>query len=172
MVVKMVFDLDMDKCVACGACAIACMDQNDIWPEQGDSPLRVIGTLEPPLSRGGKISYLSLGCMHCSDAPCVTACPTGCLRKNAMNLSVFDDALCIGCHSCAMACPFGAPTFTAAGKMRKCDGCAVRLENGMIPACVRICPTAALTCQPEEAYLREKRGRSMRAVTERLCEPR
>ena len=61
-----------------------------------------------------------------------------------------------------MACPFGAPAFNAAGKLRKCDGCQVRQENGLEPACVRVCPTRALTCRPEEEYVAEKRAASMR----------
>ena len=37
---KYVFVLDESKCVACGACAIACMDQNDIDVAAGDTPFR------------------------------------------------------------------------------------------------------------------------------------
>ena len=59
---------------------------------------------------------------------------------------------CIGCHSCAMACPFGAPSFNAQGKMVKCHGCYVRLQYGLQPACVRVCPTGALRMVTEEEY--------------------
>jgi Fe-S-cluster-containing dehydrogenase component len=52
--------------------------------------------------------------------------------------------LCIGCHSCSIACPFGVPRFGQDGTMQKCDLCSVRLENGLEPACVRACPTKAL----------------------------
>ncbi|MBC7293714.1 MAG: 4Fe-4S binding protein, partial [Thermoleophilia bacterium] len=52
--------------------------------------------------------------------------------------------LCIGCHSCSIACPFGVPRFGQEGTMQKCDLCTVRLENGLEPACVRVCPTKAL----------------------------
>ena len=56
---KMIFDLDMEKCVACGACAIACMDQNDLFPSKGDAPYRWVGTLEPELG-DGRFNYLSI----------------------------------------------------------------------------------------------------------------
>lgn len=157
----MIFDLDMDKCVACGACAVACMDQNDIFPDRGDRPFRHIGTLEPALC-GGKFSYLSVSCMHCTDAPCIPACPTCCLKKDERGLTVYDNTACIGCHSCAMACPFGAPTYGEDGKMRKCDGCAVRQEYGLEPACVRVCPTKALLCVPEDEYEAVKPRHSLR----------
>ena len=74
---KMIFDLDMDKCVACGACAVACMDQNDIHPEAGEELFRTVGIVEP-VSQGRALGFLSLGCMHCADAPCIAACPTVC----------------------------------------------------------------------------------------------
>ena len=157
----MIFDLDMDKCVACGACAIACMDQNDRKPDEGDTIFRKIGNAEPILPNE-RIIFLSSGCMHCDDAPCITACPSNVLRKNEMGLTVFDNTNCIGCHSCLLACPYGAPTFGPSGKMEKCNGCAVRLENGLEPACVNICPTGALTCRTESEYAAADKGNSLR----------
>lgn len=159
---KMVFDLDMDKCVACGACAVACMDQNDIRPDKGDEPFRVIGSLEEK----GVFEYLSLSCMHCTDAPCIPACPVCCLRKDERGITVYDRKLCIGCHSCAMACPYGAPRYDPAdGHIRKCDGCTERLKYGYEPACVRVCPTKALVCMTEEEYEKAHIGRSLRKET-------
>ena len=43
-----------------------------------------------------------------------------------------------------MACPYGVPSFGADGKMVKCDGCYVRIHRGLVPACVKVCPTGAL----------------------------
>lgn len=156
---RMIFDLDMDKCVACGACAVACMDQNDIWPDRGDKPYRRIGTLE---QKGAELKYLSLACMHCDDAQCISACPVRCLKKDENGLTVYDSSACIGCHSCAMACPHGAPSYGADGKISKCTGCAVRVENGLEPACVRVCPTRALLLVPEEDYESKKPANSLR----------
>ena len=83
--------------------------------------------------------------MHCDNAPCVTACPSGCLYKDPeTGLTLYNTQYCIGCHSCAMACPFGAPTFGPDGKMRKYDGCIDRLRAGLEPACVRSCTFGAL----------------------------
>ena len=166
---KYVFVLDESKCIACGACAVACMDQNDIRPENGDTPFRSCFTGERGEGAETKFSFMSLACMHCENAPCVSACPTGCLRKDGeTGFTTYDDTNCIGCHSCAMACPFGAPTFPASGKMEKCNGCQVRLEHGLEPACVRVCPTGALTCIPEEEYLKQRRERTMQAIADKL----
>lgn len=173
MLEKRIFDLDIEKCVGCGACAIACMDQNDREPEKGDRLFRNIGNIEFPAT-GTKIRYLSLGCMHCDDAPCVTACPCNVLHKNAYGLTVYDNTGCIGCHSCLLACPYGVPTFADApgSKMEKCNGCAVRLENGLQPACVRICPTKALTCMTEEEYCFADLTHSLRTMMHTGPEPK
>ena len=91
--------------------------------------------------------------MHCEDAPCIKGCPTGCLRKDGeTRFTVYDASVCIGCHSCAMACPFGAPRFGRDGRLKKCDGCAERVKHGMQPACVRVCPFDALKLYTEDEY--------------------
>lgn len=139
---KIIFDISLEKCSACAACAIACMDQNDVATAAGQKPLRKIISYETP---DGTLVSASIACMHCSDAPCVTACPASCLRKDgATGLTLADTANCIGCHSCSMACPYGAPAFLH-GKMTKCDGCAARIAARLAPACVHSCPTGALT---------------------------
>ena len=139
---KILFEFDEKKCSACGACAVACMDQNDVDVAAGQEHYRKVYQYES----GDDMVCISIACLHCPDAPCVTACPVGCLYKDpATGLTRYDTTHCIGCHSCAMACPFGAPAFGADGKMRKCDGCVERLRAGEEPACVRVCPTGALS---------------------------
>ncbi|MCD8066631.1 MAG: 4Fe-4S binding protein [Oscillospiraceae bacterium] len=146
---KMKFNLDVEKCVACGACAVACMDQNDTDPAKGQTPYRRVGVLEP--ERGsGALRYLSIACMHCDDAPCIPACPVCCISKDERGMTVYDNTLCIGCRSCAMACPYGAPEYSENGRMNKCHGCTVRQQYGYAPACVQVCSTKALTLTPDE----------------------
>ncbi len=142
---------DETKCVACGACAVACMDQNDIQAEEGQLPLRRTFTKESRLHPEETFGYYSHACEHCDDAPCIPACPSGCLFKDPdTGFTVFDTTNCIGCRSCAFACPHGAPTMGLDGKMLKCDGCSQRVKAGLLPACVAVCPFDALTL--EESY--------------------
>lgn len=149
---KMILDFNPDLCCSCGACAVACMDQNDFDPKTGTSPFRTIFETERKEDRP-VFTHYSVACMHCDPAPCITACPVGCIKKDEeTNLTIFDNTDCIGCHSCSMACPFGAPSFNAQGKMEKCNGCYLRLRYGMEPACVRVCPTQALRMVTEEEY--------------------
>ncbi|MGI6326458.1 MAG: 4Fe-4S dicluster domain-containing protein [Saccharofermentanales bacterium] len=151
---KYVFVLDESKCVACSACAVACMDQNDIDPLAGDIPFRAAFVDEQGPVEDPKFTFLSIACMHCENAPCMIACPTGCLKKDPeTGFTVFDNTNCIGCHSCAMACPFAQPCFNDnSGKMTKCDGCVERVKRGMQPACVKVCPFGALSLVSESEY--------------------
>ena len=138
-------DLDVSKCISCGACAVACMDQNDIDLAAGQKPFRNVFDMEEKKDGEVEFSHLSLACMHCTDAPCIVGCPRHCISKDPeTNMTIYDTTRCVGCHSCAMACPFGVATFGPDNKMRKCTGCYVRVHNGLLPACVRVCPTNAL----------------------------
>jgi len=52
---------------------------------------------------------------------------------------------CIGCRYCTWICPYDAPKYnTSKGIIEKCTLCQELLVNGEKPACVRLCPTAAL----------------------------
>ncbi len=86
-----------------------------------------------------------LRCNHCDDAPCVTICPTVALYRRPDGIVDFDGARCIGCKSCMQACPYDAlyidPTTNTAAK---CHYCAHRLEVGLEPACVIVCPEQAI----------------------------
>lgn len=140
------FHLDVNRCVGCFACTVACMDQNDleVGPD-ATGAWRQVFSLESGSGVEARIRYVSLACMHCEDAPCILACPTGALgREPGTRVVRVDAELCIGCHSCSIACPFGVPRFGKDGIMQKCDLCSARLENGLEPACVRVCPTKAL----------------------------
>jgi len=84
-------------------------------------------------------------CNHCTDAPCVEICPTESLYFRKDGIVDFDKDRCIGCKSCMQACPYDAlyidpETSTAA----KCNYCAHRVDVGLEPACVNICPEQAI----------------------------
>ena len=84
-------------------------------------------------------------CNHCEDAPCVDICPTTALYKRDDGIVDFDNERCIGCKGCIQACPYDAcyidpNTNTAA----KCNYCTHRVDIGLEPACVNVCPTHAI----------------------------
>ncbi len=166
---KYIFDLNTDHCVGCGACAVACMDQNDTDVQNGDQPFRTVCTLEQEYKGEVEWSYMSVACMHCDDAPCIKACPCGCLFKDPeTNFTLCDNTNCIGCHSCSMACPFGAPKFNEEGKMVKCDGCVDRVKAGMQPACVKVCPFDALKLYTEEDYQKAHANKGIHDIVQHM----
>ena len=98
-----IFLLDTRKCIGCGACAVACMDQNDVQPQEGDEPFRQCFVIEQGSGKDAPVRYLSMACMHCAQAPCVQGCPAGCLKKDTdTGFTVYDQTNCIGW--CAAVC--------------------------------------------------------------------
>jgi Fe-S-cluster-containing dehydrogenase component len=121
------------------------MDQNDIFLEKGQLALRRIYQVEEGQFPNTRIGYISMACLHCQDSPCIVGCPTMAINKDRKTQAILvNRELCIGCHSCALACPFGVPRYDAEEKMQKCNLCAERVEFGLPPACVKVCPFKAL----------------------------
>jgi Fe-S-cluster-containing dehydrogenase component/formate-dependent nitrite reductase membrane component NrfD len=136
------FVIDQRKCIGCHACTVACKEENQV-------PLGAFRTWVKYVERGrypDTRRYFSvLRCNHCDDAPCVTICPTVALYLRSDGIVDFDGERCIGCKSCMQACPYDAlyidpGTNTAA----KCNYCAHRVEVGLEPACVIVCPEQAI----------------------------
>lgn len=151
---------DSKKCVGCGACAIACMDQNDIDLER-QQPLRKIFKKETVRNGNVKVSFLSAACRHCENAPCAARCPKGCIKRNEQSgLVICDNTSCIGCRLCAAACSYGSISFDSDNKMQKCNGCAERVTLGLQPACTAACPYGALVVRER----RSKQKESIRLV--------
>jgi len=84
-------------------------------------------------------------CNHCTDAPCVTICPTKALFKRSDGIVDFDTSRCIGCKSCMQACPYDALYIDPDDQTaQKCNYCVHRVEVGIEPACVVVCPVQAI----------------------------
>jgi anaerobic dimethyl sulfoxide reductase subunit B len=159
--VSLGFHLDVDRCSGCFSCAVACMDQNNLDPEGGEVAWRQVTRIELGDRSEIVVRYVSLACMNCEEAPCALACPTGAVTRDQVTGIVFvRDELCIGCHSCSMACPFGAPRFGPDGSMHKCDLCRERVIYGLEPACSRVCPTKALRFGDPNQLALEQQGRA------------
>ncbi len=143
------FVFDESVCIGCGACAVACMDQNDRDPLAGIPAYRRIEKMEQLVNGVPRITYNTTACLHCDPAPCAQSCPMECFSKED-GLTVYDNAACIGCRMCYHVCPVQSPVFDADGRMNKCDGCIGRLQAGLEPACVRGCPYGAIRVEIAE----------------------
>lgn len=149
------------------ACVVACQDENDL---SGDT----LSFIQVTRSEKGRyptasLSFLALACLHCGDAPCLMVCPSGAIYKRDRDGIVdVNQDLCVGCHSCALACPFGAPKYLENGKMSKCHFCVARIERGMEPACVRVCPTRAIGFGTMDSLSRQKVEKASKFILEPL----
>lgn len=159
------FSIDVSRCSGCMACVVACLDQND---ETGTEPsFRHITKLEKGVFPQARIFFLSQSCLHCGNAPCLQVCPTKAIYKRSWDGVVdINPDLCMGCHSCALACPFGAPRYGQDGKMSKCHLCIKRVDAGLDPACVRVCPTRALRFGPVDDLSIQKAEKASKNIIE------
>lgn len=136
------FVIDNRKCIGCHACTTACKAEHDV-------PIGVNRTWVKQVEKGEfpntRRVFSVLRCNHCTDAPCVEICPVEALFIRDDGIVDFDKRRCIGCKSCMQACPYDAlyidpGTHTAA----KCNYCAHRIDLGLEPACVNVCPEHAI----------------------------
>jgi Fe-S-cluster-containing dehydrogenase component len=134
--------VDTRRCVGCNACVIACKTENAL-PEGGfrDWIVQETWGAFPDLS----MQIRSERCNHCSDTPCVEACPTGASHVAEGGVVLVNPAKCTGCKACMASCPYGARYVHPDGHVDKCTFCLHRVAKGKGPACVETCPTRALT---------------------------
>ncbi|NNF63386.1 MAG: polysulfide reductase NrfD [Acidimicrobiia bacterium] len=136
------FVIDQDSCIGCHACTVACKTEHDV-------PLGVNRTWVKYVEKGEwpetKRFFSVMRCNHCTDAPCVEICPTKALFKREDGIVDFDTDRCIGCKSCMQACPYDA-LYIDPGEhtAQKCNYCVHRVEVGIEPACVVVCPEQAI----------------------------
>ncbi|WP_448871986.1 4Fe-4S dicluster domain-containing protein [Desulfobulbus propionicus] len=161
--------IDLDRCVGCHACVIACKAEWEI-PTQFDR--NWVHRLGPARTSSGMAATYYPGlCNHCENPPCVPVCPADPVRmifkdaqsgetltmevaatwKDPFNGTVqVDRDRCIGCGACRDACPYNARFIdesladdTCLGKVDKCSYCMPRVAQGLEPACVQTCPAGA-----------------------------
>src|SRR5438552_3739294 len=134
--------IDHTRCIGCHACTTACKSENVV-------PIGVTRTyvkhvdvgVFPQVRRAHQVTR----CNQCAHAPCVTACPTAAMFKRADGIVDFDKSICIGCKACMAACPYDAIFINPEDhSAEKCNFCAHRIDVGLEPACVVVCPTQAI----------------------------
>jgi formate dehydrogenase iron-sulfur subunit len=167
--------LDVSRCIGCKACQVACQEWNDLRSEVGEN----VGVYDNPHNltehswtvmrfyeeemgvRGLQWLIVKDGCLNCEDPGCLRACPApGAILQYANGIVDFQQDQCIGCGYCQTGCPFDIPRFSKADqKAYKCTLCSDRVAVGLEPACVKTCPTQALTfgSKADMKFLAEER---------------
>ena len=100
--------IDLQRCVGCSACSIACRSENNVsdgifWSHK---ITETSGTFP-----NVRFHYIPTLCNHCENAPCVRGCPTQAMYKQADNITMHDPKKCIGCRYCMFNCPYGVIYF-------------------------------------------------------------
>jgi Fe-S-cluster-containing dehydrogenase component/formate-dependent nitrite reductase membrane component NrfD len=136
------FLIDHDRCIGCHACTVACKAENDV-------PVGNFRTWVKYVEKGAypevRRHFAVLRCNHCTNAPCVKICPVNALEKRDDGIVDIDRDACIGCRACMQACPYDAIYLNEdKGTVEKCHFCAHRVEKGLEPACVIVCPETAI----------------------------
>jgi len=131
--------LDTTICTGCNSCTYKCIQENRLHDEASRGLFRTFVEIKDEGTRHYR-------CMLCREPVCVDECPEGALTKTDYGPVLYDESLCVGCETCADACPFGVPQLDpASGKIIRCNMCAHRVKDGRQPACVEVCPNLALS---------------------------
>jgi Fe-S-cluster-containing dehydrogenase component/formate-dependent nitrite reductase membrane component NrfD len=136
------FVIDNRKCIGCHACSTACKSENEV-------PLGIYRTWVKYVETGTypdtRRHFQVTRCNHCANPPCVRICPVEAMFQRNDGIVEFDKNICIGCKACMQACPYDAihidPDSSTAAK---CNYCAHRVDIGLEPACVVVCPEQAI----------------------------
>ncbi|HEX9016300.1 MAG TPA: 4Fe-4S dicluster domain-containing protein [Chloroflexota bacterium] len=153
---------DLTRCVGCRRCEAACnqanklpapakaFDDESVFEEvrrPTASAFTVVNRYDNP--KGGKPIYRKIQCNHCEEPACASACLVGALKKSPEGPVTYNQDVCIGCRYCMVACPFHVPAYDYASalepKVVKCNMCAGRISQGLVPACAEACPMEAIT---------------------------
>ncbi len=147
--------VDLDRCIGCGACAVACYAENNVGivgEEQVINGremawLRVERYLD--MQDGTRHIFLPMMCQHCDNAPCESVCPVYAPHhsREGLNNQIYNR--CIGTRFCSQNCPYKVRRFNwfdwarpapmpqqlnpdvtvrSKGVMEKCSFCVQRIK--------------------------------------------
>jgi formate dehydrogenase beta subunit len=152
--------VDIDLCIGCKACEVACKEWNSLEPDdthnfgsyQSHEDLSattwdLMRFKEVDLDNGDLAWLIRKdSCLHCDEPGCLLACPApGAIVQYENGIVDFDQSKCIGCQYCVAGCPFDIPRFDqTTKKVYKCTMCVDRVAGGLEPACVKACPTGSI----------------------------
>jgi formate dehydrogenase iron-sulfur subunit len=176
------FLIDTTVCTGCRGCQVACKQWHDLPAEK----TRNRGSYQNPpdlsfntykLVRmseqiiGGRLRWLFFAeqCRHCIDAPCLETAgePSAIYRDAATGAIIYTpETRQLAAEDIIQSCPYNVPRKGTDGRLAKCDMCNDRVHNGLLPACVKTCPTGAMNYGAREDMLRLARARQKQVAVQ------
>jgi formate dehydrogenase iron-sulfur subunit len=167
--------VDLTRCIGCRGCQVACKEWNERRALKttfnGDftNPAKLnsdtytnITFIESMQKDSVDWNFIKNQCMHCREPACASACPVGALVKTPEGPVAYDFDKCIGCRYCMVACPFSIPKYewdSTSPAVQKCTFCSERIKDGMIPACIKTCPTGVMYFDEYDKVVTEAKSR-------------
>ena len=175
------FFIDTSRCTACRGCQIACKEWNELPanvtkqrgshqnpPDLNPNNYKVVRFSEHRQGDTVRWNFFSDQCRHCVDPPCkseadayvkdaiVHDAATGAVLFTAKTRELSAEA----CQAVQDICPYNIPRrHPVTGALTKCTMCYERISRGLLPACVKACPTAAMNFGERDAMLALARKR-------------
>ena len=169
------FFIDTTLCTACRGCQVACKQWHYLPAEKTVNR----GTYQNPADLsfvtyklvrfeevvvGGKLKWLFFAdqCRHCLEPPCEMTAedPKAIFSDSATGAVLYTaNTKNVDAQAVVDSCPYNIPKAAKDGTLAKCDMCIDRVENGLLPACVKTCPTGAMNFGDREEILAMARKR-------------
>lgn len=146
------FFIDMQRCIGCRACEVACAE----CETNGHISMIHIHYV----NRAKSVQTTPQVCMHCDDPICANVCPADAITKDETGVvHSANPSRCIACSNCVLSCPFGVPQkIEQYDIMMKCNLCYDRTSVGKKPMCATVCPSGALFYGTREEILRARQN--------------
>lgn len=136
---QLMFTIDLNRCINCKTCEMACNEYYGLTNEHR----RSVVTYE---TESNKTVHLTISCNHCVNPVCVSICPENNFQKRGDGIVIHRASKCQACMRCISACPFHAPKLNPnTNRADKCNFCVDRIDEGLRPVCIENCITGALS---------------------------
>jgi formate dehydrogenase iron-sulfur subunit len=154
------FFIDTTTCTGCRGCQIACKQWKKLPAEKtvnrgsfqnpedlSFSTYKLVRMSEAEINKKLQWLFFPDQCRHCTEPPCLEAAgePQAIYKDKATGAVLYTKVTKdLDAESIIQSCPYNIPRKGPDGSLAKCDMCIDRVSNGLLPACVKTCPTGTM----------------------------